>query len=444
MKIVYIATQLTYSGIEHFGRSLTRHLASEHQVRVCGAIALPDSRLWKTRVADEFVMPVADLADVDVVLLEGGWIDGAGAEKLPYSAAEEFVRRGGQLIIADLTRDTLQVSDRMQGAGGLFGAVPTGRYLYDETAGANGATYYLPGEMSALAPRYQPVFDGIDSVLAASAIELAPTTADIVSTGNKFTVTLNMDTDMRLDVAPWATINTYGSGHVVLVGACVTYDAIVDLCPDNARWIGNIITAVCDETRETSNWRVAAKTSPRDTHHDVASLLAQPESQRLERKSSFLTPTDPTRGGVSKDILKHAVGKSIAALANTDGGHLIIGQDDAGEVLGLAADFAASGSRHPDRDGWYQQFVHYVRDNFSDTWESLQLGLEWVPTSSGDYVAIIAVPERQSSTPVMVKDPKKQNAEKVFVRRGPVTVALSTPEVIAWYEARRERLAHRP
>jgi glutathione S-transferase len=49
--------------------------------------------------------------------------------------------------------------------------------------------------------------------------------------------------------APWATANRHGRGHVVLIGAGVSYDYLLERYPDNARWISNLMELLKDRTQ---------------------------------------------------------------------------------------------------------------------------------------------------------------------------------------------------
>ena len=89
----------------------------------------------------------------------------------------------------------------------------------------------------------------------------------------------------------------------------------------------------------------------------LSELLMKPESRTLERKSSFLVPIDSKNPHVRMVDIQRSVGKSLAALANTDGGHVIVGQADNGEVLGLSRDFAQC--KNGDKDGFAQRLVQY-------------------------------------------------------------------------------------
>jgi Putative DNA-binding domain len=240
--------------------------------------------------------------------------------------------------------------------------------------------------------------------------------------------------DQFVDVAgafPWAIVNEFGRGHAGLIGAWVSHDVNVDACPDNARWISNLIALLADRSRETAGWAVR-KSARSEVGAALRGLLDQSESQRLERKSSFLVSTDPKRKDVPPHLLQHGVGKSIAALANTDGGHVIIGQDDQGTVVGLAKDFATV--RNKDRDGFEQRLVQYADDHLNPRWETLGLQLHWVETEAGD-VAIVEVPK--SNEVVSLKP--KTGPEEIYVRRGTRSDAISGRDLINWHQARRRR-----
>jgi hypothetical protein len=81
VNIVYLTRQLHFDGPKLGGRSLVRHLASENNVRVRGGIVDPSSDLLNGQLAD-VLGTSADLADVDVIYMEGGWNDPALGEDL--------------------------------------------------------------------------------------------------------------------------------------------------------------------------------------------------------------------------------------------------------------------------------------------------------------------------------------------------------------------------
>jgi predicted HTH transcriptional regulator len=71
-------------------------------------------------------------------------------------------------------------------------------------------------------------------------------------------------------------------------------------------------------------------------HREVKELIARGESKTLEFKSTLRWNLKENR----KDALQvtHAIVKTIAAFLNTEGGDLIIGVNDAGDVVGIELD----------------------------------------------------------------------------------------------------------
>jgi hypothetical protein len=82
VNIVYVASLLHIDGIGHVGRSLARHLSTEHGLQVCGAIVRQDSDLLQSRVRD-WVMSAEALDEIDVVYMEGGWNDDGKDRTIP-------------------------------------------------------------------------------------------------------------------------------------------------------------------------------------------------------------------------------------------------------------------------------------------------------------------------------------------------------------------------
>jgi Putative DNA-binding domain len=443
MNIVYVGSSPRTGGAVNLrGRYLARHLSTQHELRVCGAIFRPDSRVFQGRVPDWVMSPDA-LDEFDVVYMEGGWNDDRGA-RFRLELAEPFVSHGGQLLVADVGRNeaqsqrqSLKDAEALFGASVSFGEGVLGqegvRYLYDEGARERGGTRFFPSQMTCLRDWLRTPLEGIDSILTASAVELKPWGADIAACGNVSTTRILVN-DCFVEEAgihPWASVNEYGQGHAVLVGAHVSEDFLVDQCQDNARWISNLIALLTDRSRETAGWLVR-KSARSEAGAGLRGLLDRPESQRLERKSSFQVSIDPNRPDVPQHVIQHGVGKSIAAFANTDGGHVIIGQDDQGTVLGLEKDFATG--RNKDRDGFEQRLVQYADNHLNPRWETLGLRVHWVETEAGD-VAIVEVPE--SDEVVWLK--QKGGAEELYVRRGTRTDALSGRDLTDWLKARQRR-----
>lgn len=88
-----------------------------------------------------------------------------------------------------------------------------------------------------------------------------------------------------------------------------------------------------------------------EVERDLASVIAAGEGERAEFKASARWDHQLRR--VNKD-LEDAIARSIAGLFNHQGGDLLIGVGDAGEVVGLADDYGTL--KRGNRDG-FQQFI---------------------------------------------------------------------------------------
>lgn len=96
--------------------------------------------------------------------------------------------------------------------------------------------------------------------------------------------------------------------------------------------------------------------TPSTTELTIEDLIAQGESKTVEYKSSLRW--DYEAGNVSK-IVQKSVAKTMAAFLNTEGGALLIGLTDDGEVLGLAKDIKTLGKKQ-DRDGFELAFKNVL------------------------------------------------------------------------------------
>jgi len=443
VKIAYIASALHYDGYKLEGVELARHFRSEHSVAVCGAIVPDDSPLLQGHLSDE-VLSAEALKSVDVVYMEGGWnLDpSTSPDRIPRDLAEAFVRRGGQLIVADVDRSA--VHDQRQALWdarnflcatvcfGTVGGHQGVRYLHDEGAGEYSEFRFLAKEMF-VSDWLKPALNGIDSLLTQGPVHLVASDA-VAASAHATTNVLVLDTLVDHGLrATWATAKRYGRGHVAVIGAGVSYDYLLESCPDNARWLSNLMILLSDRTREAAGWSIQSTEFRETAELSLAALLEQPESQTLERKSSFLVPTDLARSDTPQHVMQHNVGKSIAALANTDGGHVIIGQADDLTVVGLAADFTQirKGQAH---DGFELRLTEYISRCLQPGWAALGLRLHWHKYDGAD-AAIIEVPKAQ--TTVHLTDKKNDDDEVVYVRSGTRSDRLKGRELVAWLDARR-------
>lgn len=158
---------------------------------------------------------------------------------------------------------------------------------------------------------------------------------------------------------------------------------------------------------------------------DVLTLIADGESAQLEFKSSLRT--EVPGGGVNK-VLEKVVVKTAAGFLNGQGGVLLLGVADNGEVLGLAADYASSSSLS-DRDG----FELHLNKLLSNALGMSALAFTTVTFHDVAGLDVCQVAFRPSDHPVYVED----GANSVFyLRTGNATNALPVPEAVKYYATR--------
>ena len=160
-------------------------------------------------------------------------------------------------------------------------------------------------------------------------------------------------------------------------------------------------------------------------------LIAEGESDELEFKSSVRW--DYVEARINKE-LEQVIVKSVAAFGNGQGGTLLIGVKDDGEILGLAHDYTSLGEA--DRD----KFERHLRGILSN-----QLGASFVvgnvrikfPNGIGDMeVCQVDVAPAKKEIVLKVKDKNGQWVEKFYVRSGNASQELSGAEMIAYIKER--------
>ena len=154
------------------------------------------------------------------------------------------------------------------------------------------------------------------------------------------------------------------------------------------------------------------------------------ESRRLEFKASLRSPIngdEPTKELRGK--LEFAVVKTIAAmLHNEDGGKLLIGVGDDGQILGIQVDYQSS-QKIGDRDGFERHLRQLILDKIGNLGPS-EVGIRFELVNGLD-IAIIDCPA--SSGTRLVKDGE---LEQFFVRDGNRTLSLSMSEFHAFLRRR--------
>lgn len=169
----------------------------------------------------------------------------------------------------------------------------------------------------------------------------------------------------------------------------------------------------------------ASGTSPFDELENEANLMKmidRGESEKLEFKSTVRQNLHIGKPGKEIEI---AWLKGVSAFLNSDGGVLLIGVNDDGDIIGLDADNFANDDR----------CLLHIQNLIKQ-----HIGLEFSPyiairIHTFDTGKIVIVSCSPSKVPVFLKDNDK---EHFFVRSGPSSVALPVSKALKYIEDRKK------
>lgn len=157
---------------------------------------------------------------------------------------------------------------------------------------------------------------------------------------------------------------------------------------------------------------------------DVLALIAHGEGETIEFKATFKWDVRESR---ASRLVEDAALKSLAGFMNSEGGTLIVGVSDRGEVTGLERDYGIL--RRKDRDGFVQEVMNAVSEKLgADACRYVHLVFHSV--AGKDVCRIITSP---SARPVYLKE---GNDMKFYLRTGMSTRALNIQEAVEFISTR--------
>ena len=157
----------------------------------------------------------------------------------------------------------------------------------------------------------------------------------------------------------------------------------------------------------------------------MTELLQAGESQTVEFKS---TARWNIQAGKRDKKLDFVIIKTVCGFLNAEGGHLLIGVTDDGEVIGLAEDMQTLGSRR-NRDG-YELFLRQLLDkNLSVP----TAGIVSITFATVDGLDICSVSTSSSDRPVFAKPTDGGTSPTEFwVRTGNATKRLHGDDMLKY------------
>lgn len=153
----------------------------------------------------------------------------------------------------------------------------------------------------------------------------------------------------------------------------------------------------------------------------ILALADQGESKTTEFKSSARWNLHSKQ---RDEEIEHAVVKTIAAFLNSDGGHLLIGVDDGGAVVGLKNDYKLGGKKDRDpQDSFQNWLTGLVEQQLGGaTFNDWDVAFQAFP--AGD-VCVVTV--RRSTLPVYLK--RRQDSVQFYVRANNTTRELGVDQL---------------
>ena len=161
----------------------------------------------------------------------------------------------------------------------------------------------------------------------------------------------------------------------------------------------------------------------------VEDLIVDGESDELEFKSSLRW--DYKLEAVNKK-LEEVIIKSIAAFANAEGGTLLIGVEDTGNVLGLEHDYASLAG---DRDKFELHLRNLLNQHLGISFVTSKVRVTFLPIDNKEICQIDIEAARQPVV-VKLKDKNEQATERFYVRSGNLSREVPLSEMNTYLKDR--------
>ncbi len=165
-------------------------------------------------------------------------------------------------------------------------------------------------------------------------------------------------------------------------------------------------------------------TPPHEEDLDIEEILGAKEREGIEFKASLRW--DRRLLKVNRELEK-SVMKTVAAFLNSEGGHLVIGVEDNGEVLGLSYDYETIQRKDP--DGFENHFTQVFRSMIGPELRRF-VHLHFHNKEGKDVCIVRVLPSTKPAYLAL------DNREEFFIRTGNTTSSLNFSEAHAYIRSR--------
>jgi len=159
-------------------------------------------------------------------------------------------------------------------------------------------------------------------------------------------------------------------------------------------------------------------------------MISDGESDELEFKSSLRW--DLKEGIVNKK-LEEVIMKTIAAFANSQGGTLLIGVADDGQVIGLEPDYHSLGD--VDSDKFELHLRNLIIQQFGTAFVSTKINIKFHELAAKEICQIAILPAKEPVI-ISIKDKNGQLDERFYVRSGNSSQDVPLGEMNAYIKER--------
>ena len=171
------------------------------------------------------------------------------------------------------------------------------------------------------------------------------------------------------------------------------------------------------------------RTEETEVETALEELIAEGEGADLEFKSSLRWSY---QGSCIDKKLQQVIMKTIAAFSNSDGGTLLIGVEDEGEVLGLEPDFS---SLDGNKDEFEIHLRNLINEHFGVGFAVSNLSVLF-PSIDEKEVCQIEIKRANEPQYLQVTDQHGGKSEKFFVRSGNSSIELPLKDVSPYIQSR--------
>jgi hypothetical protein len=159
-------------------------------------------------------------------------------------------------------------------------------------------------------------------------------------------------------------------------------------------------------------------------------MIAEGESDELEFKSTLRW--DLREAQVNKK-LEEVIMKTVAAFANSDGGTLLIGIGDNGDILGLEPDYQSLG--RADRDKFELHLRNLLNQHFGTGFVTSKVTIKFHAIGDND-VCQVGISAANEPVILKLKDKSGQSTEKFYARSGNSSQDIPLSEMSAYIKER--------